>query len=116
MKKIATVTTEGLNLRARADSRSQYIDQLSPGDQLVITDESADGKWLFGVVTKIASGKYAESRVGQTGWVHKSGVEVEIIGESSPSPPKHSFAWLFTWQAGAIALAIIFVGLMLSLR
>lgn len=76
MNQVATVKSDGLNLRVAPASSSLSIDELNHGDVLDI--ERSNGTWLY----------VKARRTGKSGWVHSAYVTFELPKIVPPLPPR----------------------------
>ncbi len=94
--KIATVKSDGLNLRQGPGPDYPWTDKLTTGDRLTVSNQS--GKWLYGEVTHTKTG----IGVGEKGWFHSNYVSIEL----KPDPmPAEDMRWL--WAVGVAFVALV---------
>jgi len=103
LKKFASVSSVGLNLRAGSSKDSELLDSLSKGDRVEIIEARAG--WLFVRV----------ERTGQRGWVYAEHVKLETPKPDVPVVPTFDVEpklEIYHWVG--IALAVIVGGISLT--
>ena len=112
---IATVRSDGLNLRAGPTDLSKSMDQLTVGDELEIYEStSRPAEYLRGRVRKVRNDVYAEDRTKQVGWVWTGGISLQPVAPP-PRPIRDDGIkpWMW-WAATAVIVGALLLLLLLS--